>query len=141
MEQKIINIKDIIYIQVDFTTMKNNFLMLVASIVVQNRSVPLYFTMRKYPNKSEQYDHKKMESAFLKGLKHVLSKKFQYVIVADRGFGNKRFIELCETLGFQYMIRVTPNFTVIHDKNQGIANVVCATNGNYSVLVSNWTKQ
>lgn len=51
---------------------------LVASIILNNRSIPIYFTMRNYPNHKEQYNHKKMESAFLKGLKHVLSKKYKY---------------------------------------------------------------
>ena len=32
-----------------------------------------------------------MESAFIKVLKHVLFKKFNYVIVADKGFGSDRF--------------------------------------------------
>jgi hypothetical protein len=50
-----------------------------------------------------------MEIAFLKGLKHGLSSKYKYVIVADRGFGNQRFIEDCEELGFDYLIRLSSN--------------------------------
>ncbi len=42
----------------------------------------------------------KMEEAFIKGLRHVLSKKYSYVIVADRGFGNNRFANLCKENNF-----------------------------------------
>jgi len=72
-----------------------------ASIIVKDRAIPLYFTMRNDPQKKDQYDHKKMELAFIKGLRHVLSKKYSYVIVADRGFGNDRFIKTCKDNGFE----------------------------------------
>ena len=51
--------------------------------------------MKNYPKKSGQYSQKKLESAFIKTLQHVLSKKYQYIIVGDRGFGTLRFIDLC----------------------------------------------
>ena len=49
---------------------------------------------------------KKMEEAFLKQLRHLLSRKYKYTIVADRGFGHSRFINDCLRLGFNYILRV-----------------------------------
>ena len=57
-------------------------------------------------------DYKIMEKAFIKGLRHVLSKKFQYRIVADRGFGNRRFFNLCQENNFEFVVRINSNLRV-----------------------------
>jgi len=88
--QKIISPNEYVFIQVDFTSNKDNFLILCASIRCKTRAIPLFFTMRCYPKKAGRLDQKKMELAFLKELRHLLSKKYRYVLVADRGFGNQR---------------------------------------------------
>ena len=45
---------------------------------------------------------KKMEIAFIRALRHILSDKYQYILVADRGFGNERFIQYCNRQWFLY---------------------------------------
>lgn len=139
-EQQLIADGERVYIQVDFTSNEDYFLILSAAVIVNNRSVPLYFTMRNYPKRKYQYDHKKMEMAFLKGLKHVLSKKYSYVIVADRGFGNERFISLCEEIGFEYLIRITPNLKISCNDKEGIMELICNDDGIYDCEVANWKK-
>lgn len=139
-EQKSIKKGDKIYIQVDFTSNTDDFLILPASIIHQGRAIPIYFTMRNYPKKKGMYDHKKMEQAFIKGLKHVLSKKYQYVIVADRGFGNNRFMQYCEDAGFEYLVRLQPNMSVKHGKNKGILKKIITENGKSTVQVKKWKK-
>ena len=119
-EQALIKPGDKIAIQVDFTSNKDNYLILSASIIVGNRAVPLYFTMRNYPKRKASYDHKKMELAFLKGLRHALSKRFSYIIIADRGFGNDRFTQACQAAGFDYIVRIEPNMRTGIRGKQGI---------------------
>lgn len=130
-----------ININIDITTDERDFLILCASINCDSRDIPIYFSMRDYPRNKNQYDHKKLELAFLKALKHILSDKYQYVIVADRGFGNKRFFDNCEELGFEYLIRIQPNMKIEIDKNQGIANQIMHGKGKYEVKVVNWDKK
>lgn len=101
-----------IQINVDFTTHEDNFLILSASIILCDKAITIYFTMRNYPKKKDQYNHKKMEMAFIKGLRHVLSTKYSYVIVGDRGFGNQRFAKLCTENGFEYVLRMNTNLTI-----------------------------
>ncbi len=137
-EQKLIKKGDKIFIQVDFTSDTDDFLILCASVVFDNRSIPLYFTMRNYPKRKNSYDHKKMELAFLKGLKHILSEKHQYVIVADRGFGNSRFIDNCQETDFEYLIRLEPNFHVTKGNHKGIMRNVVVENGKHEVFVRKW---
>ena len=96
--------------------------------------------MRNYPNHKEQCNHKKIESAFLKGLKHVLSKKYKDVIVADRGFGNQRFIELCEKTGFEYLIRGIPNLKIKYNNSKDILEKICDKNKIYEVEILKWCK-
>jgi hypothetical protein len=140
LEQEIIKKNEKIYLQIDYTTSEDYFLILVVSVIVNNRSVPLYFTMRNYPKCKNQYNHKKMEQAFLKGLRHVLSKKFVYVIVADRGFCNERFLGLCEENEFDYIIRATPNLKIKHRTKQGLMDEICLNDGAYESDILHWKK-
>ena len=108
----LITIGDKLQINVDFTTNEDNFLILSASILLQDKAITIYFTMRKYPKKKNCMSYKKMEEAFIKGLSHVLSKRYSYVIVADRGFGNRRFANLCKENGFEYVLRMNESLIV-----------------------------
>jgi hypothetical protein len=108
----LIKIGDKLQINVDFTTHEDNFLILSASILLEDKAITIYFTTRKYPKKKGEMSHKKMEEAFIKGLAHVLSKKYSYVIVADRGFGNQRFADLCKKNGFEYVLRINENLII-----------------------------
>jgi hypothetical protein len=129
-----------ILINIDFTSDRDDFLILCASVTLGDNAIPLYFTMRNYPKKKGQYNHKKMELAFIKALKHILSVKYQYVIVADRGFGNDRFIELCIENGFDIMIRLQPNMTIKTDGRQGIAEKILTKDGEYNCHIKSWKK-
>lgn len=106
--------RELIQINVDFTSDRDDFLILCASINFQSQSIPLYFSIRIYPKLKEAIDQKKMELAFFKALRHLLPTKYRYCIVADRGFGNKRIIEILENLQFDYVIRMTENFNVVY---------------------------
>lgn len=101
-----------IQINVDYTTDNDNFLILMSSIKFGQRAVPLYFSMRLYPKRKNQSDQKKMESSFIKALRHLLPKKYKYTIVADRGFGNQRFAKLCEENGFDFVLRINENLRI-----------------------------
>lgn len=137
-EQKLISEEESIYIQVDFTSSSDDFLILCASIIVGDRAVPLFFTMRNYPKRKGTYDHPKMEKAFIKELKHLLSKKYQYVIVADRGFGNERFINYCEDAGLNYVIRLQPSMRVQYGEHTGIMRNIITEDGSFDVFVPCW---
>jgi transposase len=92
--------------------------------------------MRNYPKKKGQYDQKKMELAFIRALKHNLSNQYQYIILADRGFGNERFIKLCEEAGFDYLIRLEPNLKVNYKGQTGIMSNLLKQNGKYEVEIT-----
>ena len=132
-------ISEVIFINVDFTTKKDEFLILSASIPLKNRGIPLFFTMRNYPKKAGKLNQKKMELAFLKSLKHLLPSEYKYVIVADRGFCTSRFINLCLDLGFDYIIRTITNLNVIlDDKKTNIKNIKEGQYDVAKVLIPTW---
>jgi len=112
-EKGLITLGQLIPINVDFTTIEDRFLVLSASIPFAGRAIPLYFSMRNYPKKDGQYDHKRMENAFLRELRKLLSKKYRYVIVTDRGFGNVRWMQACQKAGFDYLTRIQGNWKVL----------------------------
>jgi hypothetical protein len=112
-ENKLIKLGENIQINVDFTTIKDNFLILMASINIKGeKDVPLYFSIRNYQKEQGQMDQKKMELAFFNELKHLLPKKYTYTIVADRGFGNIRTIETCQKCGFTFVLRINPDLWI-----------------------------
>lgn len=99
-----------IAINIDFTTKKDKFLILVASIPFFGRGIPIYFSLRCYPIKKDMLDQVKMERAFLRELQRLLPhEQYKFVIVADRGFGNIRFMKDCIKFGFDYIVRTTEN--------------------------------
>lgn len=102
-----------IAINVDFTSKADKFAILSASLPFEGRGIPLYFSMRVYPKGKDSFNQKKMEEAFIKELRHLLPKHYQYTIVADRGFGNGRFVSLCEENGFSYIIRTKDDFRIL----------------------------
>lgn len=127
-ERKIISEGDKIQVNVDFTTNENYFLILSASIMLYEKAITIYFTMRKYPKKSNQMSYQKMEQAFIKGLRHILSKKYQYIIVADRGFGNQRFAKLCKDNDFDYVLRINSSLIIKRDGIKSNLNQYLANN-------------
>jgi hypothetical protein len=45
---------DKVYLQIDFTSERDNFLILVASVLFSGKAIPLYFSIRNYPKKKGQ---------------------------------------------------------------------------------------
>ncbi len=103
----------LIQINIDYTSERDNFLILMASTPFIGRSFPLYFSIRRYAKKKSRFDQKKMELAFLNELKHLLpKKKYEYLLVLDRGFACPRLIKLIQDLGFKYLIRTNDNWKI-----------------------------
>jgi hypothetical protein len=50
---------DKVYLQVDFTSERVHFLILVASVLFRGKAIPLSFSIRNYPKKKGQYDQKR----------------------------------------------------------------------------------
>lgn len=96
-------------INIDFTSHTNKFLILSASIPFFGRALPIFFTIRNYPKYSNQFSQIKMEQAFFLRLKHILPKKYRYILVMDRGFGNPRILKLMHKFDFDFVIRFKEN--------------------------------
>ena len=97
-----------------------NFLILSASIKFIGPSLPLYFSMRRYPVKKGMIDQKKMENAFLLELSRLLPhEKYKYTIVADCGFATIHFMEQCQKQGFNFVIRTPEKWNIEIDDCKG----------------------
>ena len=53
-----------------------------------------------------------MEGSFIRALRHLLPKIYNYTIVEDRGFGNQRFAKLCQENGFNFVLRINENLKI-----------------------------
>jgi len=58
--------KEQLFINVDYTTDTDDFFILGASMRFQGQSIPLYFSMQKYPKRAGRHDQKKWEEAFFR---------------------------------------------------------------------------
>ncbi|OQW91727.1 MAG: hypothetical protein BWK79_16275 [Beggiatoa sp. IS2] len=82
-----------------------------------------------------------MELAFMRSLRHHLSNQYNYIILADRGFGNERLIKRCESEGFDYIIRLEPNLKNSHKGQTGIMSNLLNQNEKYEVELLSWNKK
>lgn len=119
-------------INVDFTSERNNFLILSASIPFFGRSLPIFFSIRNYPKTKNQFSQIKMEQAFFLRLRHLLPKKFEYIMVMDRGFGNPRILDLMDKLKFSYVIRFKENTKIKVGTNTIEVSKIPKTAGKYT---------
>jgi hypothetical protein len=140
-ERNLLKIGDNLQVNVDYTTDTDEFLILMASVNFCDRAVPLYFSMRAYPKRKGQYDQKKLESSFIRALRHLLPKKYTYTIVSDRGFGNDRFAQLCADKGFDFVLRLNENLNVqIGDKVCNLSDFY-GENAKFTAHVFKWKKE
>lgn len=138
-ESSYIKTTEKIFIQIDHTTIKDDFLIMYASIVFNGKSLPIYFTKRSYPKRKNQMSRLKMERAFINGLRHCLSKKYQYVIVADRGFGTDNFTQACIENGFDFIVRLKENLNIDHVRYNNLKHINRSTTLT-DVRISSWQK-
>lgn len=137
-ERNLIKKGSSILIKVDYTSSTDDFLILTASIDFNGRSIPLFFSMRRYPKRKGMMDQKKMEAAFIRSLKHILSKHYSYVIVADRGFGLQRFAALCADNDFGYVIRMNNSLGLVVNNNRCNLEDYAGSNFDISAHVRPW---
>lgn len=83
----------------------------------QGSSTPLlWHTIKQSQLKNNRA---RFEDQLLTRLKEALPADVQVLLVADRGFADRRFFDfLDKTLGFFYIIRIKLNTVVINDKNE-----------------------
>lgn len=92
---------------IDYTFL-GRYMILWAAVPFKRRAIPIHFKIIRNPlvTKTKQKDRMiHLEKGFLQFLRIHLPRNRRWVIVADRGFGNKRNIESCQRLGFDYIFR------------------------------------
>lgn len=116
---------------IDYTFL-GRYMILWAAIPFKRRAIPIHFKVIRNPHvtKTKQKDRMiDLEIDFLQFLRIHLPWDRKWVIVADRGFGNKRNIRLCQRLGFDYILRFKGGIRVSaggngnHLKNRKIKNL------------------
>lgn len=99
---------------IDYTFL-GRYMILWAALPFRKRALPLYFSIISNPhvtNKSQEDRMIYLENDFLRFLRIHLPQDRRWVITADRGFGNQRNIRLCQSIGFDYVLRVKGDIRV-----------------------------
>lgn len=91
----------------DWTDVPNGK-MLVFSLPANGRSIPFFAkVIAKNPGKGAMID---AEIEGLEALRRICRSRDDVVIIADRGFGNQRWVPHAKRLGFHYVQRVSATF-------------------------------
>jgi hypothetical protein len=132
---------DVLQINVDFTSIEDRFNILCASLIINNeKAVMLYFNMRRYPQRENSFDQKKMEVAFFNALKKILPTKYQYSIVGDRGFGQQRILEICKKHGFSFVLRRCDDLNLLVNGEKRKLKDFSGENCTFVAYVQAWKK-
>lgn len=107
---------------VDYTDF-HNCRILHAGIPCRGRVFPIFFKAFSI-KETNDYSLKNVEETFLRILKELLPLDYEYILIADRGFGNERFINLCESIGFFFVLRIKQSFHVLKNNKRIIASDV-----------------
>jgi hypothetical protein len=99
--------RDYITILLDTTTLRDDFLILSASISYKGRAIPVYLKIWKGVN--EPYDLKQRVRTFIKELAKLMP-KHNYELIGDRGFQGHDMIEMFKGSRWEYVIRLSKNY-------------------------------
>lgn len=108
-----------VLVLVDWTDVANGKL-LVFSLPCNGRSIP--FFAKAVPKQAAEGAMIRAETEGLEALSRICASRPNVVIVADRGFGNQRWIPQLQQLGFNFVQRVSSVFFVDTEKYIGMLN-------------------
>jgi len=93
-----------ITLALDATTLKDDFWMLAVSVSFQGRSIPIY--LKSWQGVNVSYNYWQRVQNVLTELKELLPSKYQYELVADRGFQGREMLKILHTIEWDYVVRV-----------------------------------
>lgn len=94
-----------------------NAKMLVFALPANGRSIPFYTVV--VPKKVKKRGLAEAENAGLKALKAICGGRADITVVADRGFGNKRWLGAVREAGFHFVQRISGVFNVETEQYMG----------------------
>lgn len=91
--------------------------LLVFALPCNGRSIP--FFVKVVPKKVGEGELVRAENEALKALKHICRHRSHVIIVADRGFGNQRWLQAVCALRFHFVQRISNVFNVDTERHIG----------------------
>jgi hypothetical protein len=103
-------------VALDWTDIRN-FHTLMAAAVMKGRAIPLLWAT--YPKWKLHRSQNNLEEGLLRLLRTMIPARIPVILLADRGFGRTELGRLCQSLGFHYVIRITPDVWVRAERFHG----------------------
>jgi hypothetical protein len=91
--------------------------MLVAAANIKGRCV--WLVWKSVPVSGLNLNMSRIEQEVLFELRQILPKSFKTIILADRGFHKSRLFGYCQRMGFDYVIRIKPEYHVVAKRFSG----------------------
>lgn len=93
----------------DWTDIRG-FCTLMAAAAMKGRAVPLLWA--SYPKGRVEISQNNLEEGLLRLLRTMIPEPVPVILLADRGFGRTELARTCQSIGFHYVIRITPDVWV-----------------------------
>ena len=103
-------------VSIDWVELRS-FHCLVLAARLRGRAVPLLWAV--YRDGELLRSQNSLEYGLLRLLRTMIPEKTQVVILGDRGFGRTEMARECQTLGFDYILRIRPDVYVRHSEFTG----------------------
>jgi hypothetical protein len=104
-------------IALDWTEIRT-FHMLMASVVLKGRSLPLLW--ESYPEWRIRKSQNALEEGMLLLLRDSIPREVPVVLLADRGFGRTELVRTCQHWGLHFLIRIKSDVYIRHSSYRGL---------------------
>lgn len=121
--------RKVISLALDATTLKDDFWILAVSVTYQGRSIPIL--IKSWKGVNENYDYWARVRTTLAQLKSILPKRYQFEILADRGFQGDKMFQLCNELEMDFIVRINDNYRVKLQNGQEYIQLSLFNDGYY----------
>lgn len=101
-----------VLVLIDYTTITDRFSILWAAVSWRGRALPIY-CFALIPSRITTSQNR-IEEAFIQRVWHLLPTGYQYVLVADRGFGRASLIQWLQKEQISYILRLRSDVYVTH---------------------------
>jgi Transposase DDE domain len=126
----VIGEKKVIIVALDWTSFFDDEQSMLSLNIVTPKGLATPLLWKSVDKKQLKHNRARYEDQLLSRLKTLLPKDVQVLLLADRGFADQKFFRfLDEELGFQYIIRIKSNTTIIHKQIKNKAANWLRSNG------------
>lgn len=121
--------RKVITLALDATTLKDDFWILAVSVSYKGRSIPIL--IKGWKGVNVNYDYWARVGNVLAQLKAILPTRYNFEILADRGFQGDKMFKLCKKHGLDFIVRINDSYRMKLSNGQEFVQLSLFNDGYY----------